>query len=85
MTAADTLVVNVEDHTREYESGEGELEREDVSIVMKKDAGDGDDVYDLQPENYAALEKYIKRALKIRARDKIKLVCLVPYGDGHVM
>jgi hypothetical protein len=79
------LVVNVEDHTREYESGEGELEREDISIVMKKDPGDGDDVFDLQPQNYDALEKYVKRALKIRARDKIKMVCLVPYGEGHVM
>ena len=48
--------------------GEGELEREDISIVMKKDPGDGDNVYDLQPQNYDALEKYVKRALKIRAR-----------------
>ena len=75
----------IEDHTREYSAECDEDEREGVTIMMKKDDDDDEDVIDMQPSNYDELEKYVRKTLSIRKRDKIKLVCLVPYGNGNVM
>eukprot|EP00966_Prymnesium_polylepis_P240870 5570522-Prymnesium_polylepis.1 len=72
----------IEDHTREYKTEDGAGDPEGVSIVMKKDEDDGEDIIDMSPAGYNELEKYVKRALKITPRTKVKLVCLVPYGDN---
>ena len=77
-------MVVIEDHTKEYMTDEGE-QKEDVAITMKKDAEDEEDDEVVDMQDYDKLEQYVRKVLKLRKKMKIKLVCLVPYGEGRMM
>ena len=79
-------MVVIEDHTKEYMTDEGE-QKEDVTIMMKKDAEDEEDDEVVDMQDYDNLEQYyyVRKVLKLRKKMKIKLVCLVPYGEGRMM
>ena len=77
-------MVVIEDHTKEYMTDEGE-QKESVTIMMKKDEEDEDDDDVVDMQDYDKLELYVRKVLSLRKKFKIKLVCLVPYGEGRMM
>ena len=77
-------MVVIEDHTKEYMTDEGE-QKESVTIMMKKDEEDEDDDDVVGMQDYDKLELYVRKVLSLRKKFKIKLVCLVPYGEGRMM
>ena len=79
------LVLILEDHTREYETPDGAQDFEGISIMMKKDDDDADDDSVVDMQKYDLLESYVRTALKIKKKDKIKIIGIVSYGGEGVM
>ena len=79
------LVLILEDHTREYETPDCAQDFEGISIMMKKDDDDADDDSVVDMQKYDLLESYVRTALKIKKKDKIKIIGIVSYGGEGVM
>ena len=79
------LVLIFEGHTREYETPDGAQDFEGISIMMKKDDDDADDDSVVDMQKYDLLESYVRTALKIKKKDKIKIIGIVSYGGEGVM